>query len=92
MLYQKGEYERENRYLYLLSQRHIEHHHKCKAYGKGDGRSVGVMTIVRLGDKFLDHNIYHRTCGKGEHIWEYALEILFAENCENSGYWFYQTR
>ena len=51
-----------------LSHHYIEYHHQHEADGKTDGAEVGVLAVGGFGDKFLDHDVEHGACGKGEHV------------------------
>ena len=51
-----------------LSHHHIESHHQHETDGKADGAEVGVLTAGSFRDEFLNHDVEHGTCCKGEHI------------------------
>ena len=51
-----------------LAHHHIESHHQHETDGKADGAEVGVLTAGSFGDEFLNHDVEHGTCCKGEHI------------------------
>ena len=51
-----------------LAHHHIESHHQHETDGKADGAEIGVLTAGSFGDEFLNHDVEHGTCCKGEHI------------------------
>ena len=53
-----------------LSHDYIEYHHQDEADGKADGAEIGVLTTGGFGNQFLDHDVEHGACGKGQHIRE----------------------
>ena len=53
---------------WLLSQRHIHHHHDDKPKQCETGRQVSVVPLLRLGDQFFDHDKDHRPGCKGQGI------------------------
>ena len=53
---------------------HVEHHHQDEANGKADGAEIRVLTAGGFGDEFLDYNVEHGSCGKGEHVRENGHE------------------
>ena len=48
----------------LLTQYYIKRHHQYKTYGKTYCSHITVLAGLRRWDKFLNHNIQHRSCSK----------------------------
>ena len=51
-----------------LSHHHIEYHHQDKADGETDGAEIGVFALAGFWNEFLDDDIEHGACGKGQQI------------------------
>ena len=60
-----------------------------ETYGKTDGRQMRVVVALRLGNKLLNYDVYHRTRSESEHIREDADKMLDKDDCQNCCNWLY---